>query len=185
MTKEFSLLKQQDLFEARTHGYKTYRIPGLAVTRAGTVLATTEARPGGGGDYDFNDVLLRRSTDGGGRFAPFVKVVDHADYGAGPVSNFVMIPDLDDGRVHAVFCHDYARVFHMVSADDGPTFSAPGPLRPRLAGTGVNPCEIGNSGFTAAARRRRGHGAACEQPVERLPATASLPSSPQPPSRNR
>ena len=124
------MLEQQDLFEARTHGYKTYRIPGLAVTGAGTVLATAEARPGGGGDYDFNDILLRRGTDGGAGFDPFVKVVDHADYGEGPVSNFVMIPDSADGRVHAVFCHDYARVFHMFSADDGVSFSEPREITP-------------------------------------------------------
>lgn len=119
------MLEKQDLFEARTHGYKTCRIPGLAVTRNNVVLATGEARPGGGGDYDYNDVLMRRSTDGGRTFEPFVKLVDHKDYGAGPVSNFVMIPDRETGRVHAVFCHDYARVFYTYSDDDGVGFSDP------------------------------------------------------------
>lgn len=116
---------KQNLFEARTGGYHTCRIPGLAVTRSGVVLVTTEARPGVGGDYDYNDVLMRRSTDGGRTFGPIVKRVDHADYGNGPVNNFVMIPDASDSRLHAVFCHDYARVFSMTSDDDGATFSAP------------------------------------------------------------
>ena len=119
------MLDKQDLFEARTHGYHTCRIPGIAVTKEGTVLVTGEARPGRGGDYDYNDVLMRRSTDGGKTFAPFVKLVDHTDYGDGPVSNFVMIPDRETGRVHAVFCHDYARMFYTFSDDDGVTFSAP------------------------------------------------------------
>jgi len=43
-------LQKQNLFEARQDGYWTCRIPGLAVTRSNVVLATTEARPGKGGD---------------------------------------------------------------------------------------------------------------------------------------
>jgi len=119
------MLEKQNLFEARTSGYWTYRIPGLAVTPKGTVLATTEARPGVGGDYDFNDVLMRRSIDGGRTFGPPVKVVDHTTYGEGPVNNFVMIPDRASGRIVVVFCHDYARVFTMASDDDGQAFSSP------------------------------------------------------------
>ena len=38
---------------------------------------------------------------------------------------FVMVNDDASGDVHAVFCHDYNRVFHIVSHDDGETFSAP------------------------------------------------------------
>jgi len=118
-------LEKQNLFEARTNGYWTCRIPGIAVTKHNAVLVTTEARPGRGGDYDFNDVLMRRSTDGGRTFGPVVKLVDHTTYGDGPSSNFVMIPDRDSGRVVAVFCHDYARVFTMHSDDDGATWSKP------------------------------------------------------------
>ena len=120
-----SLLEKQDLFEARTNGYWTCRIPGIAVTRSDVVLVTTEARPGRGGDYDFNDVLMRRSTDGGKTFGPIVKLVDHTTYGKGPVSNFVMIPDRDSGRIVAVFHHDYARAFTLHSDDDGATWSKP------------------------------------------------------------
>lgn len=116
-------LEKADLFEARTGGYWTCRIPGIVATRNNVVLVTTEARPGRGGDYDFNDVLMRRSTDGGGTFGPIVKLVDHTAFGDGPVNNFVMIPEADSGRVIAVFCHDYARVFTMHSDDDGATWS--------------------------------------------------------------
>lgn len=119
------MIEKQNLFEARTHGYHTYRIPGIIATPNNTVLVTTEARPGEGGDYDYNDVLLRRSTDGGRTFAPFVTLVDHRTYGDGPVNNFVMIPDRDSGRIVAVFCHDYARVFSLMSDDEGITWSEP------------------------------------------------------------
>jgi sialidase-1 len=118
-------LEKQNLFEARTNGYWTCRIPGIAVTKSDIVLVTTEARPGRGGDYDFNDVLMRRSTDGGKTFGPIVKLVDHTTYGKGPVSNFVMIPDRDSGRIVAVFHHDYARAFTLHSDDDGATWSKP------------------------------------------------------------
>ncbi|MGI6416132.1 MAG: sialidase family protein [Thermoguttaceae bacterium] len=119
------LIEKQNLFEARTGGYWNCRVPGIAVCENNTVLATTEARPGRGGDYDFNDVLMRRSTDGGKSFGPAVKLVDHTTYGDGPASNFVIIPDRDSGRVVAVFCHDYARVFTMHSDDGGASWSEP------------------------------------------------------------
>ncbi len=119
------MLEKQNLFEARTNGYYTYRIPGMITTRNDVVIVTTEARPGVGGDYDFNDVLMRRSTDGGRTFEPFVKLVDHTTYGDGPASNFVMIPDHESDRVVAVFHHDYARAFSLYSDDDGATWSEP------------------------------------------------------------
>lgn len=72
------LLEKQNLLEARTNGYWTCRIPGLVVTKSDVVLVTTEACPGRGGDYDFNDVLMRRSTDGGKTFGPIHKLVDHS-----------------------------------------------------------------------------------------------------------
>jgi len=119
------MLEKQNLFEARTNGYYTYRIPGMITTRNDVVIVTTEARPGVGGDYDFNDVLMRRSTDGGRTFEPFVKLVDHTTYGDGPASNFVMIPNRESGRIVAVFHHDYARAFSLYSDDDGATWSEP------------------------------------------------------------
>ncbi len=41
------MFKRQNLFTARTHGYRTYRIPGIAVTKHNVVLVTCEARRGG------------------------------------------------------------------------------------------------------------------------------------------
>src|SRR6185312_9179104 len=54
-----------DLFRAGVGGYKLYRIPGVVVTKAGTVLAYCEARESDRGDWGTIDILLRRSTDGG------------------------------------------------------------------------------------------------------------------------
>lgn len=119
------MINKTEVFESRTQGYHTYRIPSMLATDKGVVLAGCEARPGQGGDHDFNDIVMRRSTDGGRTFGPLARIVDHATYGDGPASNLVMIHDPCDDRIHAVFCHDYARLFYMVSEDQGASFSDP------------------------------------------------------------
>jgi sialidase-1 len=119
------MLTKQSLFEARTGGYHTCRIPGLCVTPGGAVLVTTEARRGHGGDWDDNDLLLRRSTDGGQTWEPARVLAASRTYGPGPVSNCVLIADPGAGCTHGLFCHHYARVFYVRSDDGGATFSAP------------------------------------------------------------
>ena len=113
------LLEKIDLFEAETGGYTHYRIPAIAVTAKGTVLAFTEARKNAGGDWGPIDILMRRSTDGGRTWdAP--RKVAHVD---GPIqqnavaleqglakpgevtyNNAVPIIDRETGAVHLVFC---------------------------------------------------------------------------------
>jgi len=124
---------KQTLFEARTGGYHSYRIPGIVVTPGGTVQAYCESRQGRGGDWDPIDIRIRRSTDGGVTWYPARVVVDHRDYGA-TVNNFVMIPDLARRRLCALFCADYARAYRMFSDDDGATFSEPEEITPILDG---------------------------------------------------
>ncbi|MEZ5413203.1 MAG: sialidase family protein [Opitutaceae bacterium] len=126
-------MDKQPLFQARTGGYHTCRIPGLCVTRSGTVLATAEARRGHGGDYDDNDVLLRRSEDGGQTWSTPRVIVGNQTYGPGPISNCMMIGSRNE-PVHLLFCHDYARVFHAISTDDGRTFSEPRDITSQLKG---------------------------------------------------
>lgn len=119
------MLEKQDLFTARTEGYYNYRVPGILCTPQGVILASVEARRGHGGDWDGNDVLLRRSLDGGLTWQAPQRVANCDDYGPGPISNFVMISDHHRGIVHALYCHNYARVFYLRSRDDGATFSKP------------------------------------------------------------
>lgn len=119
------MLEKINLFEARQAGYHNYRVPGILRAPGGAILVTAEARRGGGGDWDSNDILLRRSLDHGATWAAPQVVVDHAHYGPGPISNFVMINDAQEGTVHALYCHKYERLFAMRSTDDGATFSAP------------------------------------------------------------
>ncbi|MFO7957545.1 MAG: sialidase family protein [Candidatus Brocadiia bacterium] len=119
------MLTKTDLFQAGDHGYHIYRVPGISVSPGGVVLAYVEARLETASDWADIDILMRRSLDGGQSWEPAVKVVDHADFGPGPANNFVTIPDRDTGEVHALHCHDYARVFYRASEDHGETFSDP------------------------------------------------------------
>jgi sialidase-1 len=119
------ILHKTTLFEARSGGYWNYRVPGILTTPRGVILATVEARRGRGGDWDGNDILLRRSPDGGRSWQPPRVVVRCDDYGPGPVSNFVLIADESDQGVHALYCHNYARVFYTRSDDDGASFADP------------------------------------------------------------
>jgi len=119
------MLETIKLFTARQAGYHNYRVPGIVRSPGGVILASAEARRGGGGDWDRNDILLRRSFDHGATWGERQVVVDHAAYGPGPVSNFVMISDTQAGVVHALYCHSYARVFALRSTDDGATFTEP------------------------------------------------------------
>ena len=58
---ERNFLHQIDLFTNGDDGYHTYRIPALATTTKGTVLAFCEGRKHGRGDAGKIDLLLRRT----------------------------------------------------------------------------------------------------------------------------
>lgn len=124
------------VFRAGDGGYQHYRIPALAVTKAGTLLALCEARSGG--DWSAIDIVLRRSTDRGATWSDVAKLADvpgpHAKNPAlkssksvkpGEVTynNPLVIADPKTGAVHLLFCYEYARCFHRRSDDDGATFS--------------------------------------------------------------
>ena len=84
------MLTKNDLFEARARGYATYRIPGIVVTAAGTVLAYCAARKSDIGDWADIDVALRRSSDGGVTWGP-VDII--AEEGESTTDNPVAIVD--------------------------------------------------------------------------------------------
>ena len=131
-------LVKTDLFVSGQGGYKLYRIPGIVVTAAGTVLAYCEARRGDSGDWGTIDVMLRRSTDGGKTWHPRQRLV-HVEGdlplnplaaaqnldkpGENTVNNPVAIVDYEDGSLHFVYCLEYMRCFYMRSRDEGVTWT--------------------------------------------------------------
>ncbi len=136
-------MEKQNLFEARTAGYHVFRIPGIVTTRKGTVLMHCDGRraPTGQGagvlvnqDWARIDILMRRSLDHGKTWEPARVVVDHREFenlgithgrGHSTVNNFTTLAERDRDRVHALFCVNYRRCYHMYSDDEGLTFSTP------------------------------------------------------------
>jgi sialidase-1 len=133
------LLEKVDVFEASTDGYEIYRIPGIVVTRKGTILAFCEARKSSRGDWGTIDIMLRRSGDGGRTWSPRQKIAEvPGPYRKNPVATVKNLAAADertynnpaavvdrDGTVHFLFCLEYMRCFYMRSTDEGKTFSAP------------------------------------------------------------
>ena len=129
-----------DLFEAGKEGYRLYRIPGIVVTKKGTVLAYCEARKSDRGDWGPIDVLMRRSIDGSNTWLPRERIV-HVEGelpinpvaaaqnldkpGDNTVNNPVAIVDHQSGAVHFLYCLEYMRCFYMRSDDDGVTWTEP------------------------------------------------------------
>ncbi len=133
------LLEKIDLFESGKGDYALYRIPGIVVTKKGTVLAYCEARRTGKSDWDTIDILLRRSTDGGRTWLPRVKIADvPGPKTKNPVALAQKLANTDDvtynnpvafvnrdGSVQFLFCLEYCRCFSMRSDDDGVTWTKP------------------------------------------------------------
>lgn len=63
----------------------TYRIPGLATTNKGSLIAVYDNRYNGGVDLQADaDVAMSRSTDGGQSWAPMKVIMDMGEYGGLP-----------------------------------------------------------------------------------------------------
>ena len=132
-----------NIFEEKTDGFASYRIPGIVVTARGTVLVYCEARKHSSADWGEIEIRMRRSTDGGVAFSAPQHVAHlgprlprnpaNADQpdgkavgrpGEQTVNNPVAIA-ARDGSVHLLYCVEYMRCFHMRSTDDGLTWSPP------------------------------------------------------------
>lgn len=129
-----------DVWKAEQDGYSHFRIPGIVVTKKGTVLAYSEARKTEkGGDWSTIDIVMKRSTDGGRTWSaqqkiaevdgpkqrnPVILATGHASPDDLTYNNPVAIADRS-GDIHFVFNLEYMRAFYMRSTDDGRTWSKP------------------------------------------------------------
>ena len=129
---------QTDLWVGGQDGYQTYRIPALAVTANGTVLAFCEGRKAGMSDTGDIDLLVKRSTDNGRTWSPQQIVWNDAGNTCG---NPVPVVDRQTGTIWLLMAwnrgedsgeqitartsRDTRRVFVTGSNDDGLSWSAP------------------------------------------------------------
>ncbi len=94
--------------ERSGEGYPIYRIPALAVTPRGTIIAAYDGRPAGGDLPAHIALLVRRSTDGGATWLPRQIVrADTAPLGFGDPS---LVADHETGRLF---------LFHAASIRQG------------------------------------------------------------------
>ncbi|MFO0534689.1 MAG: exo-alpha-sialidase [Planctomyces sp.] len=124
------------VFAAGQHDVSLYRIPGIAVTTRGTILAWCEARRRSKSDWGEIEVHLRRSTDAGRTWSEPQHIAHHGQRIAGTsgnatadaeqtVNNPVAIIDRETQAVEFLYCVNYSRCFTIRSTDDGVTWSAP------------------------------------------------------------
>ena len=128
------------LFEAETGGYAHYRVPAIVVSPAGTVMVVVEARASTSGDWGSQDILMRRSADGGRTWDEPRNIVQLegppaeneaalaqglAEPGVTTYNNIVPIVDAEENVLHFLFCSAYKRAYYMRTADDGDTFTEP------------------------------------------------------------
>nr|WP_234311637.1 sialidase family protein [Streptomyces griseus] len=125
-------------FKAGDAGYRCFRIPALVATPSGALLAFAEGRVATCSDIGHNDIVLRRSTDGGRSWGPLKVVVGGADEDAH--GNPAPVVDTATGRISLLYATGpwsgtpsepvrgprNLRVVH--SADDGVGWTEGAPL---------------------------------------------------------
>ena len=90
--------------------YAQCRIPGLLATKGGDLYAYCECRKIES-DWAEIDLLVQRSTDGGGQYTEILKIL-----GEGHTLNNPMMVE-KDGRLYFFYCRDYSELFYRVSTD--------------------------------------------------------------------
>jgi hypothetical protein len=112
----------QPVFTSGQDGYYGYRIPALAVTPQGTVLAICEGRKKSFSDAGDIDLVCKRSTDNGKTWSPMQVICDD---GGNTCGNPCIVVDRESKTLWLATCRNNDRVFIIHSDDDGLTWSKP------------------------------------------------------------
>ena len=128
--------------------YIQYRLPGIVVSQAGTVIIYGEARtdqnngsysPSWQSDQNQMDIYLRRSVDGGRSFEPAIYIGRGAEYAQSGYDETINNPVMtvgNDGRLHLMFSCGVgaAGLWYCYSEDDGETWTNPQNIKDRVVG---------------------------------------------------
>ncbi|MEZ4824699.1 MAG: sialidase family protein [Bacteroidia bacterium] len=126
-----------DVFVSGKEGYHTYRIPSVVCTRSGILLAFAEGRINVS-DHAQNDLVMKRSTDGGLTWGPLVVLQQEGENSLNNPQAVV----LNNGQILLVYNRypkeggehfvqpglsgdSICRTFLIRSKDEGKTWSAP------------------------------------------------------------
>ena len=119
-------------------GYAMYGGPQLAVTKEGTLLSVVEGRKhkwdegdeGSAAKKAWHDILLKRSSDGGGSWSNAAVVYsESAGWGGtaadanSTIGNSEVVVDLITGEIFIFMCRNNSNVLLTSSTDDAVTFS--------------------------------------------------------------
>lgn len=114
--------EETNVFVGGNGGYICYRVPALAVSTKGTILAFCEARKQTGSDWDAIDIALRRSFDNGKTWQKMQVTVGGRDE---TFDQPTPVVDRDTGTIWLPFCNKNQQMFISKSTDDGATWSKP------------------------------------------------------------
>lgn len=88
------------VFDGKEGKYEVLRTPQLLVTKAGTLLAFAQGRSGSH-DRSDNDIILKRSADGGQTWSKFQVI---ADQGKDALNSICVVQLRDTGRILVIGC---------------------------------------------------------------------------------
>ena len=130
---------QTPVFTSGSDGYKSYRIPAIVRAPDGDLLAFSEGRVGGSGDFGDIDIVLKRSKDQGKTWSGLEVVADYDKLQAGNPAPVVDLsdPKFPKGRLFLFYNtgnnHEgevrkgkgLREVWYKTSVDSGISWSAP------------------------------------------------------------
>ena len=116
---------QTDIFVSGEEGYHTYRIPAIVTTGRGSLLAFCEGRKTSRIDDGDNDLVLRRSDDGGKTWQPMQLVHEEGGAAVVTIGNPCPVVDRTTGVIWLAMNRNNDRVLVTRSNDDGRTWAEP------------------------------------------------------------
>lgn len=112
-----------DVFRGGQGGYFAYRIPALINSSKGTLLAFCEGRKSSLSDDGDNDLVLRRSTDGGKNWLPMQLVHEEGGNAVITVGNPCPVVDPSTGRIWLSMNRKNGRVLLTHSDNEGASWA--------------------------------------------------------------